>query len=44
MPVTYTSAQKTAISEVTGVTQSDKNAAAKLLKLHNWNVSAAVNA
>ncbi|KAK5122126.1 hypothetical protein LTR85_004372 [Meristemomyces frigidus] len=40
----YTSQQRSAISEFTGVTQSDKSGAAKLLKQYNWNVGAAVNA
>lgn len=44
MPASYNSTQKSAISEFTGVTQSDKNSAAKVLKQHNWNVAAAVNA
>jgi len=44
MPAAYTSAQKLAISEYTSVTQSDKSAAAKVLKQHNWDVSSAVNA
>jgi hypothetical protein len=45
MPGTYSSQQKTAIaefSEVTGV-KEQKNAA-KWLKQHNYNVTAAVNA
>ena len=44
MPAAYTSTQKSAISEFTGVTQSDKSNAAKLLKQYGWNVGAAVNA
>lgn len=44
MPPAYTSTQKSAISEFTGVTQADKSSAAKMLKQHNWNVGAAVNA
>lgn len=44
MPPSYSSAQKSALSEFTQVTQSDKNAASKLLKQHNWNVGAAINA
>ncbi|KAK0272182.1 Scaffold-type E3 ligase [Friedmanniomyces endolithicus] len=44
MPAIYSSAQKAAIAEFTSVTQVDKSSAAKLLKQHNWNASAAVNA
>ncbi|KAK1066153.1 Scaffold-type E3 ligase [Friedmanniomyces endolithicus] len=44
MPAIYSSAQKAAITEFTSVTQVDKSSAAKLLKQHNWNASAAVNA
>ncbi|KAK3680151.1 Scaffold-type E3 ligase [Recurvomyces mirabilis] len=44
MPSSYTSQQKTAISEFTGVTQADKSSAAKLLKQFHWNVPSAVNA
>ncbi|EME47438.1 hypothetical protein DOTSEDRAFT_146076 [Dothistroma septosporum NZE10] len=43
MPPAYTSQQKSAIAEVSNVTQADKSTAAKLLKQHNWNVGAAVN-
>ena len=44
MPGPYSSTQKSAINEFIGVTQSDKNTAGKMLKQHNWNVGAAVNA
>lgn len=44
MPASYNTQQKGAISEFTGVTQSDKTNATKLLKQHNWNVQAAINA
>ncbi|KAK4899565.1 Scaffold-type E3 ligase [Elasticomyces elasticus] len=44
MPSMHSSAQKAAISDFTSVTQVDKSTAAKLLKQHNWNASAAVNA
>ncbi|KAK1052051.1 Scaffold-type E3 ligase [Friedmanniomyces endolithicus] len=44
MPAIYSSTQKAAITEFTSVTQVDKSSAAKLLKQHNWNASAAVNA
>lgn len=44
MPAAYTSQQKNAIAEFVGVTQSDKSTAAKILKQHNWQTGAAVNA
>lgn len=44
MPGSYNTAQKSAISEFVSVTQTDKNTAAKVLKQHNWNTSAAVDA
>ncbi|EMC97902.1 hypothetical protein BAUCODRAFT_86079 [Baudoinia panamericana UAMH 10762] len=43
MPAAYNSQQKAAINEFVTVTQSDKSTAAKILKQHNWNVSAAAN-
>ncbi|KAI7019637.1 hypothetical protein KC362_g13953, partial [Hortaea werneckii] len=39
----YTAQQKSAISEFTSVTQSDKTTAAKILRQHNWNVGGAIN-
>ena len=44
MPAAYNNSQKAAISEFTGVTQSDKTSAGKLLRQYNWNVGAAINA
>ncbi|KAK3703916.1 Scaffold-type E3 ligase [Vermiconidia calcicola] len=41
---TSSSQQKSAVSEFTQVTQSDKSTAGKILKQHNWNVAAAINA
>ncbi|KAI7086846.1 hypothetical protein KC356_g4676 [Hortaea werneckii] len=43
MPAAYTAQQKSAISEFTSVTQSDKTTAAKILRQHNWNVGGAIN-
>ncbi|KAF2160966.1 hypothetical protein M409DRAFT_37626 [Zasmidium cellare ATCC 36951] len=44
MPPASTPQQRAAVSEFTSVTQADKTTASKLLKQHNWNVGAAVNA
>jgi len=44
MPPAYTAQQKSCISEFASFTQADKSTAAKVLKQHNWNTQAAVNA
>lgn len=43
MPPAYTTAQKSAIAQLQGITQTDKTAAARLLKNSNWNVERAAN-
>lgn len=45
MPGSYNTQQKNAIAEFTEYTNNkDQKAAAKILKQHNYNVQAAVNA
>lgn len=44
MPSVSSSTQKAAISQFIAVTQADKSTASKVLKQHNYNVDAAVNA
>jgi DCN1-like protein 1/2 len=43
MPAAYSAQQRTAIAEFAAVTNSDKSTAAKFLKQHHWNTSAAIN-
>lgn len=44
MPSVSSSTQKAAVAEFISVTQADKSTASKLVKQHNYNVQAAINA
>jgi DCN1-like protein 1/2 len=43
-PAPSSTQQKGLVAEFIGVTAADKTTAGKVLKQHNWNLSAAINA